>query len=52
MNTQISKTSSSAQTKLKKLVTTSCRPMKSFGKTKSLKPLKVIKTKIRTQVAK
>ena len=51
MNTQNSK-NTSTQTKLKKLVTTSCRPMKSFGKTKSLKPLKVGRVKIRTQVAK
>ena len=45
------KTTLSNQTKLKKLVTTSCRPMKSVGKSKSIRPLKVKVSKTRTKVA-
>lgn len=46
------KTTLSSQTKLKKLVTTSCRPMKSVGRSKSIRPLKVKVSRPKTKVAK
>lgn len=52
MNTQnTTTTSTDTQVKLKKLVTSSCRPMKSIGRTKSLKPLKIKSSRLRTKVA-